>query len=78
MERRVAIGVQLAAKGLRIGDRLAHELPVDFAEEDVTSLEVDNKPVDEAPAGARVGIKTGLIHKLRKGTKLYLVESRDT
>lgn len=69
-----AIGVQLAARGLRIGDRLAYQLPVDFAEEDVASLEVDNQPVDEAATGARVGIKTSLINKIRKGTKLYLVE----
>jgi hypothetical protein len=73
-----AIGVQLAARGLRIGDRLAYQLPVDFAEEDVASLEVDNQPVDEATTGARVGIKTSLINKIRKGTKLYLVDSRNT
>jgi hypothetical protein len=72
-----AIGVQLAARGLRIGDRLAYELPVDFAEENIASLEVDNQPVDEAAAGAQVGIKTSLIDKLRKGMKLYLVESRN-
>ncbi len=72
-----AIGVQLAARGLRIGDRLAYELPVDFLEEDVASLEVDNQPVDEAATGARAGIKTSLIHKLRKGARLYLVESRN-
>jgi hypothetical protein len=73
-----AFGVQLEAKRLRIGVRLAYELLVDFAEEDVASLEVDNQPIDEAAAGARVGIKTSLIHKLRKGTKLYIVESRNT
>ena len=73
-----AIGVQLAAEGLRIGDRLSFELPVDFLEEDVTSLEVDNQSVDEAAAGAQVGIRTSLVHKLRKGVRVYLVGSRNT
>lgn len=71
-----AIGVQLATGPLRTGDRIAYELPVDFAEENVTALEVSNSSVNEAPVGAQAGIKTGLIGKLRKGTRLYLVASR--
>jgi hypothetical protein len=38
-------------------------------------LEVGNTPVDEASAGAQAGIKTSLMHQLRKGTKLYLLKS---
>jgi hypothetical protein len=56
--------------------RIAYKLPVDFAEEDITCLEVGNSPVDEAPAGAQAGVKTSLVHQLRKGTKLYFVKSR--
>jgi hypothetical protein len=70
-----AIGVELAGGSLRIGDRIAYELPVDFAEEDIGFLEVGNSPVDEAPAGAQAGVRTSLVRQLRKGTKLYLVKS---
>jgi len=71
-----AIGVELAGVPLRTGDRIAYELSVDFTEENVSSLEIDNSPVDDAPAGAQAGIRTSLIDQLRKGTKLYLVKSR--
>jgi hypothetical protein len=71
-----AVGVELTGGMPRIGDRIAYELSVDFAEEDVTSLEIDNSSVEKAPVGAPTGIKTNLTSQLRKGTKIYLVKSR--
>ncbi len=69
--------MELADGPLRVGDRIAYELPVDFAEEDVTSLKVGSSPVDETSAGAQAEIKTSLmLHQLRNGTKLYLIKPR--
>jgi hypothetical protein len=43
------IGVELANGPIRVGDRIAYELPVDFIEEEITTLQVDNSPVHDAP-----------------------------
>jgi hypothetical protein len=69
------IGVELANGPIRVGDRIAYELPVDFIEEEITTLQVDNSPVHDALSGTQVGIKTSSIDHLRKGTKVYLVKS---
>jgi hypothetical protein len=70
-----AIGVELGNGPIRIGDRIAYELSVDFMEEEIATLQVAGSPVNEALPGAQVGIKTSLLHYLRKGTKVYLVQS---
>ena len=51
------IGVQLESVALKRGDRIAIECPMDFREQTIESLEIDNKPVDEASAGSLVGIR---------------------
>jgi len=60
---------------IRICDRIAYELPVAFMEEEITTLQVAGSPVTEALPGSQVGIKTSLLHYLRKGTKVYLAKS---
>jgi translation initiation factor 2 gamma subunit (eIF-2gamma) len=60
---------------IRTGDRIAYELLIDFMEEEIETLEVAGSPVNDASPGAQVGIKTNLLPYLRKGTKVYLVQS---
>lgn len=59
---------------LRKGDRVAYELPVDFLEENVESLQLDGKPVEELSKGAVAGVKTTLKkHQARKGIRVYRI-----
>jgi hypothetical protein len=69
-----ALGVRLQAGVLRVGDRVAYEGPVDFIEEDVTSLQLNDQAVEEARSGDHAGIKTALSkEQARKGTRVYRV-----
>jgi hypothetical protein len=64
-------GIQLCSE-IRVGDRLAYELPIEIEEETVESLQIDGSPVDVAPAGALVGTKTRLVkQQARKGTRVF-------
>ncbi len=54
------VGVQIEAANLKHGDRIAFELTVEFEEQEVESLEVDNQPVAQAEIGMLAGIKTHL------------------
>ncbi len=57
------------------GDRVAYELPVDFIEEEITSLQLDGNTVEEINQGQMAGIKTTLTKEEgRKGIKVYLVK----
>ena len=59
---------------LHVGDRVAYERQVDFIEEDVTSLHLDDQAVEEARSGDHAGLKTGLSkEQARKGTRVYRV-----
>jgi hypothetical protein len=72
-----ALGIRLQA-ALHVGDRVAYELPVDFIEEDATSLQMDKQDVDEAKDGDYVGVNTGLTKdQARKGVRVYLVTGRN-
>ena len=69
-----ALGLRLESGILHVGDRVAYEQPVDFIEEGITSLQVDNQSVEEVEAGSYVGIKTSLTkQQARKGTKVYRI-----
>jgi hypothetical protein len=54
------------------GDRIAFELPVEFEEQCVESLQVDKNPVSQAEVGMLAGIQT-LLRKgqLKKGTRVF-------
>ncbi|NYD49080.1 hypothetical protein BJY14_005063 [Actinomadura luteofluorescens] len=70
-----ALGLRLQSGPLHVGDRIAYELPVDFVEESVTSLRINDRQVNAANAGDRVGIMTKLNqHEARKGVRVYRVE----
>jgi hypothetical protein len=67
-----AVGVRIEAAMLRVGNRIAFELPVEFEEQCVESLQVDKNPVSQAEVGMLAGIQTSL-HKgqLKKGTRVF-------
>ena len=73
-EQAEAVGVQIEEGMIRVGDTLAYELPVDFIEEEVRSLQLDNAAVEDAAAGTHVGVKTGLAKaEARNGTRVFAV-----
>jgi hypothetical protein len=51
--RALALGIRLDSGVLCAGDRIANEQPVDFVEEDVTSLQLNGQDVEEAGAMCR-------------------------
>jgi hypothetical protein len=74
-----ALGLRLQAGVLRVGDRIAYEQPVDFIEEDVTSLQLSDQDVEEVHPGDHAGLKTTLSkEQARKGVRVYRVKLRNT
>jgi len=74
-EKASALGLRLESGELHVGDRIAYELPVDFIEEDVTSLQLDDHDVEAARTGDYVGLKTKLNkQQARKGVRAYRVK----
>ena len=71
-EKPGAVGVRIEAEGLTQGDRIAFELPVEFEEQRVESLQVDRNSVTHVEIGALAGIKTHLTgEQLRKGVRVF-------
>ena len=69
-----AAGVQLESGQISKGDTLAFALPVEYEEQVVESLQVENQDVEIARAPSLLGIKTELTkQQLRKGTRVYRV-----
>jgi hypothetical protein len=58
IEKLTVVGLQIHSGSLRIGDRVAYELPADFLEEAVTSLQSNNVDIETADAGLHVGMTT--------------------
>jgi hypothetical protein len=70
-----AIGIEIE-KSLAMGDRIAFELPVEFEEQIVESLQIDDESVEIVEAGQPVGIKTHLTKKqLKEGIRVFRVGS---
>ncbi len=73
-ERVGAVGIRLESAQLSEGERIAFELPIEYEEQIVTSLQVDNEQVAIAQAPALVGLRTDLTkEQLRNGTRVYRV-----
>lgn len=71
-ERPGAVGVRVEADEIEQGDRVAFDLPGQFEEQVVESLQVENAPVAKAQAGALAGIKTRLTKKQAKtGVRVF-------
>jgi hypothetical protein len=68
-----AVSVKVEQHGVRKGDRIAFQTPVEFEEQVAVSLQRDGQDVDEAAVGLEIGVKTHLANRLRRGTLVYLV-----
>jgi hypothetical protein len=67
-----AVGVKIEENSIRVGDTIAFALPVEFEEQLVKSLQIDNKPVDVANEGDLVGISTKFTkEQMKPKTKVY-------
>jgi len=71
-ERSGAVGVRIEAAEVRHGYRIAFELPVEFEEQAVESLQVDKHPVVQAEIGMLAGIETHLTkEQAKKGVRVF-------
>ena len=69
-----ALSIKMENGALTKGDRIAYELPVDFLEEDVESLQLDGMPVEKASSKDLIGVKTTLKkHQARRGARVYRI-----
>ena len=69
-----AISIQIEAIGLKKGDKIGFELPVEFEEQIAESLQLNDNDVAEANVGDEVGIRTHLTKRpMREGTRVYIV-----
>jgi putative protease len=64
--------VEVSGRGMKQGDLLHYKGHTTDFNERVTSLEVDNKAVEEAKAGDLVGIKVK--DRVRENDRVYRVE----
>jgi hypothetical protein len=72
-----AVGIRVQQDEICRGDRIAFEMPVEFEEQDVGSLQMDNQDVNRVGVGQLAGILTSLIgHGLREGMRVYQVTGR--
>jgi hypothetical protein len=70
-----ALTIELSDK-IRTGDTLAYELPVEFEQEHVESLHLNDESVEEATTGMEVGVKTNLTkQQARKGVRVFRLAS---
>jgi U32 family peptidase len=63
-------GIQLSDT-LKVGDKISIEGATTNFEENIVSMQIDNKSVDEAKAGDLIGIKVK--DKTRVGDDVYLI-----
>jgi hypothetical protein len=71
-----AFSVLIEHAGIRVGDRIAIELSVDFAELEVTSLQLGNANVAEAKVGDEIGIsRPENLDRIRPGLRVYRIAS---
>jgi hypothetical protein len=71
-EKPGAVGIRLSDGALATGDRIAYQLPVEFEEETIESLQLEGAPANRADQGSLAGIKTSLTKdQARKGVRVY-------
>lgn len=74
IENKSILGIKIEASNLRLGDRIAFELPVIFEEQVCDSLQFKNNPIEIAEVGMLVGTKTHLTKEnARVGVRVYRV-----
>lgn len=68
------IGIRIENSTLKIRDLIAFEFPVEYEEQQVESLQVDNTPVEQAEIGNLAGIKTHLTkEQVKKGIQVFKI-----
>lgn len=69
-----AVGVRVSGGTLRGGDRVAFEFPIEFVEQQVDRIEIDNQQVAEGPAGSLAAFKTLWSQvEMRKGMRVFRI-----
>ena len=67
-----AVGIRITNQPLRIGDTIAFELPVEFEEQKVISLQVDKESKEAAALGELAGVLTDFSSsQLKKGIRVF-------
>ncbi len=73
-----AVIVEVTASGFSVKEDLAFVLPIDYVQERVESIQLDDAAVDSAAVGDVVGIKTGLTKtQARNGVAVYRLRAVD-
>ena len=71
-ERVPALGIRVEHGAIRPGDTVAFEMPIDFVEEQVTSIQIEGSHVAEATIGQHVAVGTTLTKKeARNGIRVF-------
>jgi hypothetical protein len=74
-----ALALAVGGVPVRVGDLIAYELPVDFLEERVSSLRLEDEEVEEALFGSLVGVKTTLGKaQARKHVRVFRVHEHES
>jgi DUF971 family protein len=71
------VGIRVVEAAVQQGDRIAYELPIDYVEQEVQSLQAERLAVASAAAGVLAGVKTNLTKKqARTGVRVFRVKAR--
>ena len=67
-----AVGIRVEENAIKRGDTISYELPIEFEEINVDSLQVENTPTEIAEISMLAGIKTNLTKDiLKKGIRVF-------
>jgi len=69
---KIGVAIVELSGSLKVGDKIKIEDKQGEFEQTVDSMQVEYKPVEEAGAGASIGLKVG--EKVREGAKVYKLE----
>lgn len=78
-EKISVVGIRIEQGSIALNDRISFELPLEFREIGVTSLQVENTAVENAAVSLLAGVKTDLQKTvLKKGTRVFRIKSETT
>lgn len=78
IESKGVVGIHVAISPLKLGERIAFELPTVFEEQICDSLQHENFDIRVAQPGTLVGVKTHLTReKAKAGTRVFKVHSHN-
>ncbi len=68
------VGIRVEENAIKRGDKISFELPIEFEEMNVDSLQVENTPTEIAEVSMLAGIKTNLPKEiLKKGVRVFRI-----